>query len=135
MMHFTLQYTVELLGFLSLLAVSVGIGFALVKSFLLIRGERTLAVQLTHQSNSVRVAQLLTALVSESADSALVLSEIEQELRNVPTKVQRMQRREIFEALSQPNERGRRAYASKLLSNTKPTKPVAVVESRHRAAV
>jgi len=135
MMYFTLQYTVELLGLLSLLAVSVGIGFALVKSALLIRGERTLAVQLKRQSNSVRVSQLLAALASESADSALVLSEIEQELRKAPTAVERWQRHQIIEALSQPNERGRRAYASKLLSNTQPEKPEAIAAARRSVAV
>jgi hypothetical protein len=109
--HDWLAFSVELLGILAVLAIAGAVGFSVVKSIDLVRGER----ELSRRLRSERLAYVNRLIEELSRGEAPP----EEAIRMIEKYVEYMrpgwQREELTNALRQPLEGGRRAYAAKIL--------------------
>lgn len=110
-----LRYVVEFGAIAAIMAVCVATGFGIYRSYELIRAERVVT-----SSDNPKLASLLARLAAERADSEDTMDELEKELMFVQSTIQR---RELIGALTQPTDRGRRAYIAKLSGSIKATEP------------
>jgi hypothetical protein len=107
-----LVFGAEFFGILSVLALCIGIGFSVAKSVRLLRGERRLQRRIANQMRIDQLTRLIEQMSHDPQAYAKVVSILENQLALMEADPQRV---EMLNALRQATERGRRAYAEKLL--------------------
>lgn len=106
-------FFLQLLGLVSTFAVCAAIGFSVFRSIRLVMGERELQRRLSAQ---VRLDQLTKTLEGLSSnDPAGYLKAMVMLQKQLALMRNDGRRRELWDALQQATDRGRRAYAAKLL--------------------
>lgn len=111
-----IAYAVELLGMLSVFAVAGAIGFSLVRSVELVTGERTLRRRIRNQMRLDKLTKLAEQM--RDADPAVRDRAIEIIKSNLALMPDNWSKGELLDAIRQNTERGRNAYAEKLLRKT-----------------
>jgi hypothetical protein len=104
-------YFVEALGILSVLTVCGAIGFSVIRTLDLMRGEKELGRRLRSERLE-HIHRLIHDLSQQDMPSEEAIRMLEKYLAHMPRGAAR---EELGNALRQPLARGRRAYAEKLL--------------------